>query len=700
MPTKYFRGDIETSGDYLKLNSTDVASTRINRGSNIAAIDLQLPSFNAGLIGNLNGGNTTKVVQFDSVGAAASSILTLAAPITTNRTWTFPDAASTFVGTAIAQTLTNKTIDATQNTVSNLGTSNFAGGVISTDISIGADNTKIPTALAAKSYTDTAIAGLSSTYVPAARNLIAGAGLSGGGDLSADRTFSVNVDGVTLEIPVDTLQVKDGGISDAKLGTGINANKIADGSVSNAAFQNIAGLTSNAQTQLNAKQNLSEKGVANGYASLDSGGKVPVSQLPNSLMEFLGNWNASTNTPTLADGVGNTGDTYRVNVAGTQNLGSGAQTFVVGDWVMYDASGVWRLSHAGADSVLSVDGRSGVVTLGDLYQPLDADLTALAGLSTTGLIARTGSGTATVRTLTAGSTKISITNGDGVSGNPTIDVVEANLSHANIGGITAIANGGTGQSTATAAFGALSPLTTKGDILVHNGTINTRLPVGTNGQVLTADSAQSTGLSWTSPLTNPMTTLGDTIYGGASGAATRLAGNTTTTRQFLRQTGTGTVSAAPAWDTLVATDYPLATNAARGAVSYEDSGTFTVYLKSGSNAGNASNTGVSATARYSRVGKNVCVSVPSTLQVIITDAVFFVSDSPTTGTQTWPTALRPSATTNFVITSQLGGSIVAAVANLTSAGQLQIFSDAAGSSFGATNVTKGPVTLTLNYTVQ
>ena len=57
--------------------------------------------------------------------------------------------------------------------------------------------------------------------------------------------------------------------------------------------------------------------------------------------------------------------------------------------------------------------------------------------------------------------------------------------------------------------------------------------------------------------TSVMTTLGDTLYGGASGVATRLAGNTTTTRNFLRQTGAaGPVSAAPAWDTLVSGDIP------------------------------------------------------------------------------------------------------------------------------------------------
>ena len=55
---------------------------------------------------------------------------------------------------------------------------------------------------------------------------------------------------------------------------------------------------------------------------------------------------------------------------------------------------------------------------------------------------------------------------------------------------------------------------------------------------------------------NPMTALGDMISGGAVGSAVRLAGQTTTTRKFLRQTGTGSASAAPAWDTIQAADVP------------------------------------------------------------------------------------------------------------------------------------------------
>jgi len=58
------------------------------------------------------------------------------------------------------------------------------------------------------------------------------------------------------------------------------------------------------------------------------------------------------------------------------------------------------------------------------YQPLDSDLTAVAGLASNGLVARTGSGTVSARTIT-GDSEISVTNGDGVSGNPTLAIGSA-----------------------------------------------------------------------------------------------------------------------------------------------------------------------------------------------------------------------------------------------------------------------------------
>jgi len=67
---------------------------------------------------------------------------------------------------------------------------------------------------------------------------------------------------------------------------------------------------------------------------------------------------------------------------------------------------------------------------------------------------------------------------------------------SHVTGTNQIPNGGTGQTTAGAAFGALAPTTTKGDLIGHNGTANVRVPVGTNGHVLTADSAEASGVKW------------------------------------------------------------------------------------------------------------------------------------------------------------------------------------------------------------
>jgi hypothetical protein len=113
------------------------------------------------------------------------------------------------------------------------------------------------------------------------------------------------------------------------------------------------------ETVANAAIPLTQKGANSGVATLDSGGKVPVSQLPNSVMEYQGVYNASTNTPTLVNGTGNIGDVYRVSVAGA---GVNALNFVVGDYAIYNGT-TWEKAHSGADNVTSVNGFAGAVVL-------------------------------------------------------------------------------------------------------------------------------------------------------------------------------------------------------------------------------------------------------------------------------------------------------------------------------------------------
>jgi hypothetical protein len=141
----------------------------------------------------------------------------------------------------------------------------------------------------------------------------------------------------------------------------LNKAAVGLGNVDNTSDANKPVSTAT-QTALNLKIDSTLIGANSGVASLDAGGKVPVAQLPNSVMTFEGVWDASTNTPTLADATGNAGMVYLVSVAGTQNLGSGAQTFAVGDWVVANSTVVWQKS-TNSNSVVSVNGQTGVVTL-------------------------------------------------------------------------------------------------------------------------------------------------------------------------------------------------------------------------------------------------------------------------------------------------------------------------------------------------
>jgi hypothetical protein len=64
-----------------------------------------------------------------------------------------------------------------------------------------------------------------------------------------------------------------------------------------------------------------------------------------------------------------------------------------------------------------------------------------------------------------------------------------------------------------------SPLTTKGDIYTRSATADTRLPVGTNGHTLVADSAEATGLKWQAPagVTIQTATFNDTKASSTTG---------------------------------------------------------------------------------------------------------------------------------------------------------------------------------------
>ena len=128
-------------------------------------------------------------------------------------------------------------------------------------------------------------------------------------------------------------------------------------------------------------------------------------------------------------------------------------------------------------------------------------------------------------------------------------------------GVVPIVQGGTGQTTANAAYNALSPMTTNGDIEIRSGGVAARLAIGSSGQVLTVVSGlpawasqaasgtvTSVGLSMPSDFTvtnSPVT---------SSGTLTA-TWNTKAANTFLAGPASGS-AATPAFRALVTSDVP------------------------------------------------------------------------------------------------------------------------------------------------
>jgi hypothetical protein len=100
-----------------------------------------------------------------------------------------------------------------------------------------------------------------------------------------------------------------------------------------------------------------------------------ISSITNALgaLNYKGTWNASSNTPTLADGTGAKGDYYVVSTAGTQTFGGVQLFFGTGDWIAYNGA-VWQRVEGGSDgnfanvTLTSTDAGAAAAPLLDLFR--------------------------------------------------------------------------------------------------------------------------------------------------------------------------------------------------------------------------------------------------------------------------------------------------------------------------------------------
>ena len=241
---------------------------------------------------------------------------------------------------------------------------------------------------------------------------------------------------------------------------------------------------------------ISSKAQNSGLASLDSGGKVPSSQLPTSVvgsLEYKGTFDASTtNYPSNPE----QGWYYVCNVAGTVST----VDYQIGDWCVYNGTGWDKIDNT--DRVTSVNSKTGSVSL-------------------------------TADDIPAGSTNFYMTQEsveDYVGGMLTdTDSIDFTYTDAT-GKITADVKVDSNTLTIDGTnhylkvkdntFILIPGSSAQGDVLYHNGTSYARLAAGDSGKVLTTKGAAanpswdaiSVALSGLSDVTLTSIEKGDVLY--------------------------------------------------------------------------------------------------------------------------------------------------------------------------------------------
>ena len=195
-------------------------------------------------------------------------------------------------------------------------------------------------------------------------------------------------------------------------------------------------------------------------------------------------------------------------------------------------------------------------------QPLDATLTALAAYNTNGLLTQTAADTFTGRTITGTASQITVTNGNGVSGNPTLalDLVALDARwqglDATLTALAAYNTNGLVTQTAADTFTGRTITGPAAGITVTNGNGVSGNPTlaladdlaGVEGLASTGLAARTAASSWsTRTITAPAAGITITNGNGVSGNPTLALANDLSALEGLASTGFSTRTATDTW---------------------------------------------------------------------------------------------------------------------------------------------------------
>ena len=283
----------------------------------------------------------------------------------------------------------------------------------------------------------------------------------------------------------------------------------------------VSGVTSSIQTQLNGKEPTVTKGNLT---------------------------DAGTDGITVTGGTGaviGSGTSLAQHVADATHNGYLSST----DWSSFNSAASGGVTSFGAFG--STPSANGASVSGNVATLQPADATHPGGV-TTG--SQTFAGTKTFSSTISGS----------ITGNAATVTTDANLTGpiTSVGNATSIASQtGTGTkfvvdtspTIVTPTIAKMANLTSNGFVKTSGG--DGTLGVDTNTYLNASNNLSDVGTAATAfNNISGMTTIGDTIYGGASGVRTRLAGNTTTTKKYKSSTGDGVNATAPVWSQVAFAD--------------------------------------------------------------------------------------------------------------------------------------------------